>query len=154
VANNISLNPSTNTLICWAKSNTSTWNNFGFLMSKRDVFIIHPEQSTTSVNYYYRLNNTWVAQEITVSSITAWNMYACSWNGTSISAYLNGVFINSGVKTGPLNTADTGVLEIGKDDTLSRFFNGTIAQASMYNRALTAAEVLQNYNATRSRFGI
>ena len=30
----------------------------------------------------------------------------------------------------------------------------TIAQASIYNRALSAAEVLQNFNATRSRFGV
>jgi hypothetical protein len=154
VTNNISLNPSTNTLICWAKSNTSTWNDNGFLMSKRDVFVMHPEQNTTLVSYYYRLNNTYASQQITVSSITVWNMYACSWDGTRISAYLNGQFINSGVKTGPLNTADTGVLEIGKDDTLSRFFNGTIAQVSIYNRALSPNEVLQNFNATRGRFGV
>jgi uncharacterized protein (TIGR02145 family) len=33
------------------------------------------------------------------------------------------------------------------------FLNGNISQASIYNRALTAAEVLQNYNALRPRFG-
>ena len=32
------------------------------------------------------------------------------------------------------------------------FLNGNISQASVYNRALTAAEVLQNYNALRPRF--
>jgi len=32
------------------------------------------------------------------------------------------------------------------------FFNGNISQASIYNRALTAAEVLQNYNVLRPRF--
>jgi hypothetical protein len=34
------------------------------------------------------------------------------------------------------------------------FFNGSIANASIYNRALSASEVLQNFNATRARFGI
>ena len=33
-------------------------------------------------------------------------------------------------------------------------FRGDIAQVSIYNRALSAQEVLQNYNATKSRFGL
>lgn len=40
----------------------------------------------------------------------------------------------------------------GQSPTL--FFNGNIANALIYNRALTATEVLQNYNATRGRFGL
>ena len=154
VANNISLNPSTNTLICWAKSNVSTWSNNGVLMSKRNVFIIHPNAGGFSVDYYYYLNNNYVSQQITPANIDVWNMYACSWNGTTLSAYLNGALINSGVKTGPLNTGDTGVLEIGKDDTFSRFLNGNIAQVLIYNRALTATEVTQNFNALRGRYGL
>jgi len=35
-----------------------------------------------------------------------------------------------------------------------RPFNGDFANGSMYNRVLTAAEVLQNYNALKSRFGL
>ena len=34
------------------------------------------------------------------------------------------------------------------------FFNGNIGQASIYNRALTVAEVLQNFNSTKVRFGL
>ena len=33
-------------------------------------------------------------------------------------------------------------------------FDGYIASCSLYNRGLTAAEVLQNYNAHKSRFGL
>ena len=36
----------------------------------------------------------------------------------------------------------------------SQYFNGNISSAKIYNRALTATEVQQNFNATRSRFGI
>ncbi len=32
--------------------------------------------------------------------------------------------------------------------------NATISNLQIYNRALTAAEVQQNYNATKSRFGL
>ena len=34
------------------------------------------------------------------------------------------------------------------------FFNGIVSNAKIYNRALSATEVLQNYNATKSRFGL
>jgi hypothetical protein len=34
------------------------------------------------------------------------------------------------------------------------FFNGNISTAQIYNRALTTSEVLQNYNATKGRFGL
>jgi hypothetical protein len=34
------------------------------------------------------------------------------------------------------------------------YFNGNIAIVQIYNRALTAQEVLQNYNATKSRFNL
>jgi surface protein len=34
------------------------------------------------------------------------------------------------------------------------FFNGGIAQVLVYNRALTAAEIQQNYNAIKSRYGL
>lgn len=33
-----------------------------------------------------------------------------------------------------------------------RYFNGNIYQASLYNRALSATEILQNYNATRKKY--
>ena len=38
--------------------------------------------------------------------------------------------------------------------SFSEPYNGNIGQASIYNRALSAAEVLQNFNALRSRFSI
>jgi hypothetical protein len=34
------------------------------------------------------------------------------------------------------------------------FLNGNITQVQIYNRALSASEVLQNYNATKGRFGL
>jgi hypothetical protein len=36
----------------------------------------------------------------------------------------------------------------------SQHFGGKIAQASVYNRVLTASEIQQNFNALRGRFGI
>jgi len=35
-----------------------------------------------------------------------------------------------------------------------QILNGNIASVSVYNRALSASEILQNYNATKTRFGL
>ena len=49
-------------------------------------------------------------------------------------------------------------LEIGRGGNLppgsSQFLNGNISQALLYNKVLTAQEVLQNYNATKTRYGL
>jgi hypothetical protein len=34
------------------------------------------------------------------------------------------------------------------------YYNGNIGTVKVYNRALSAAEVAQNYNAQKSRFGL
>jgi hypothetical protein len=45
-------------------------------------------------------------------------------------------------------------LYIGSRAGSSYRFNGTIAQVLIYNRVLTAAEIQQNYNATKLRYGM
>ena len=43
-------------------------------------------------------------------------------------------------------------LELGRKGNGSLYLNGSISQAKIYNRALSASEVLQNYNALKNRF--
>ena len=66
--------------------------------------------------------------------------------------YLNGV--QDG--TGTLSSVVPSDLpfEIGGDTSLVRWFNGKIPFCRIYNKALTAAEVTQNFNAQKSRFGL
>jgi hypothetical protein len=45
-------------------------------------------------------------------------------------------------------------LGIGADPGGQEPFQGSIAQVLIFNKALTASEVLQNYNSTKSRFGL
>jgi hypothetical protein len=61
----------------------------------------------------------------------------------------NSANINSSINTGRN-------FEIGRSQAggVNRYFNGRISSVSMFNRALTADEIKQNFNATRGRFGI
>lgn len=76
-----------------------------------------------------------------------------------IAMYINGALNNNtySTVTNTANVAST-QLWIGSNrtnlTTPAQSFPGTIYQALIYNRALSAAEVLQNYNATKQRYGL
>jgi hypothetical protein len=76
---------------------------------------------------------------------------------SSLSIFINGVF-SSSIGTTFLNfTKNINTnMQIGDDpDTgQSVYFQGNIGQVKLYNRALSSTEILQNYNATRKRFGL
>jgi hypothetical protein len=59
---------------------------------------------------------------------------------------------NSGSLTAAAYTYSS--TNIGRNISGSYRWNGNISQVSIYNRALTAAEVSQNFNMLRGRFGI
>jgi hypothetical protein len=67
--------------------------------------------------------------------------------------YVDSILVASGsAQTGSLTTATN--MRIGSQQTNVGFFLGNIATGVVYNRALSASEVLQNYNATKGRFGL
>lgn len=84
----------------------------------------------------------------------AWTLATGTWNGTVMTLYINGS--QASTRTNSVNTISaTGqVLAIGKLSYGNFPQTFSMASARIYNRALTAAEVLQNYNAQKSRFGL
>jgi hypothetical protein len=79
-----------------------------------------------------------------------------STNQTKAKVYIDGAlatFSSTGgtIPTSLLNASST--VKIGKfGGSLARYFPGNFGSFKMYTRALTAGEVLQNYNATKSRY--
>lgn len=76
---------------------------------------------------------------------------------TTAILYLNGMQVGNAVTNATIGTDLAGYNgSIAKPDApaLSVYFQGSIAQASIYNRALSSAEIQQNFNALRGRFGI
>ena len=67
--------------------------------------------------------------------------------------YLNGVL--AATKGSGFTYTGTGPLIIGRQGELNgEYFDGRISNVLIYNRALSAAEVSQNYQATKTRFGL
>ncbi len=74
-------------------------------------------------------------------------------NGTSGTFYVQGS--QDGTSTGINKTyTDTGYVIGGGYRDSSHYLSGNIASTQIYNRALSTAEITQNYNATKGRFGL
>ena len=73
------------------------------------------------------------------------------WGSGYKKLYLNGSEVASGTNTG-INTGSLTRYIGGRGSSFS--FNGKIPLARVYTAALSAAQVLQNFNAQKSRFGL
>jgi hypothetical protein len=74
-------------------------------------------------------------------------------DATGVKFYINGQLVGSNSWTGtagPPTTSEAFKLGVYSP----QYRTGNIAQVSVYNRALSATEVSQNFNALRSRYGI
>lgn len=72
--------------------------------------------------------------------------------GTSVLCYLNGV-LQSSIGIGPQGAMQNGVPGIVKN-SCCQLYTGKLACFIVNNKALSATEVRQNYNAQKSRFGL
>jgi hypothetical protein len=74
--------------------------------------------------------------------------------GTSTGIYINGVFNNSISRNWSGSTRwPTNSWNLGRDNNDAMYyFRGDIGTYMMYNRVLSADEILQNYNSTKGRF--
>ena len=86
-------------------------------------------------------------------ALNTWFMGAFTFDGTTCRLYLNGSQTASGTPTGTITLNSTQNLWVG-GRVQGNYFAGDIAQTTVYSRALTATEILQNFNASRGKYGI
>ena len=85
-------------------------------------------------------------------SLNSWFHTACVFNGTTAFLYVAGILTTSIAKA--WNTSDVNRAYLGRQVDTGQYWNGHIAQVQLYNRVLTSTEILQVYNAQRTRFGV
>lgn len=85
-------------------------------------------------------------------TLGAWNHIVATSSGSSHTLYLNGVSIGTSIVAAPWSSSGQDI-SIGYG-YLHTYLNGSIGNVKLYNRGLSSLEVLQNFNATRSRYGI
>ena len=84
--------------------------------------------------------------------LNEWVQVTFVLNGTNGIIYKNGVAILSGTFTQTPNALSSSPVWLSRYSGGGYVLDGKTASALLYNKALTAAEVLQNYNAQKNRF--
>jgi hypothetical protein len=80
-----------------------------------------------------------------------WQNICIVKNGTNFSYYKNSIVIATATSSA---TQVSRPFFVGGDNGFSEYFGGDIANVQVYNRALSATEISQNFNATKSRFNL
>jgi hypothetical protein len=149
----------------------SSWNfstNYvqsGFLFEKTTNGTVNTQYSLFldlgASSIYYRtqgLSVTDLAINITTAGVrnNQWNNILATFDGTNKRIYVNGVLVaTSSNLTGTVTANNTGAAYVGIYGSFAGYpFNGRIGITQVSNRTLTASEVLQNYNALKSRFNL
>ena len=143
------------TFLCWVKSNgiQETWR--GFIFTRNGPATGINVVANNDLGYHWNDQYYWIGTGLVVPA-SNWCMCALSVTSTAATVYLG---TSSGLQSYTNVSSHSSItlndLYLGRDPFFQpRYFNGNIAQGSAYNRALTAQEIQQNFNATRSRFGI
>ena len=100
---------------------------------------------------------TWVAFSYQNTSISiadgTWKYVGITRSSGTVYQYINGISVG--------NFSAAGSVTSNQHPTIGIYYNGAdymyqgnIATTQVYNRALSATEVVQNYNANKSRFGL
>jgi len=148
--------------------NITSLSLFRIIIAKMDIsfrgyaFIVDPNGELVFIlRNTPTTNSLLVRTNINLVSTNNWFNITVTYSGNSLPSGVN-FYINSTphpVATIVNNTLTQTIissasLAIGRRASNDSFILGRIAQTTIYNRALTAQEVLQNYNATKSRFGL
>jgi len=139
------------TLECWffavdrthTQSYMETGNNSG--TNKRFAIL------TISSNIIYIAGQIYDINTGTLADLNAWNHVVVTHDGSTAKVYKNGSLIKT--VTGRTYTTALDTVSIGRNlNNVIETSNGAIAQPRIYNRALTASEIQQNYNAGKNTY--
>ena len=141
----------TSTVGCWVKTTTTaqcmtvTFDAYGVIYINRFTTgkILAFFDGTTGNNSSADVSNTSVNDGY-------WHYLAATNNGTTCSMYIDGVLDKTYSETPSYGTSIYNQIA-GQADG-NNHMNGSVSSAHIYNRALTAQEILQNYNATKGRY--
>jgi hypothetical protein len=146
------------TIVTWFKTSNTYSNNYllslPWISSGNNGFDLGFGGSTTFRGIVVTTSGLADLNYTTTYSDNNWHMGALAYNGTTATLYYDGVARTSASTTGTLRQTATGEFNVGRFGSFGAYVAASISNATVYNRALTQAEITQNFNALRGRYGI
>jgi hypothetical protein len=159
IPNNVALDTQTPTVEVWVKTNATTQNGFWF-----EKGTVNSQYSLFQAggNILWRMIIGGSIRNLTTTTATYmntsnWYQVVGTYTSGTRRLYINGVLVNFDTQTGTIET-NSGGMSIGVyggfNGSRGYYYNGNLSSCKVYNRALTAEEIQQNFQATRGRYGI
>jgi hypothetical protein len=142
-------------VFCWYKVDGTPPGNYHILCGGQQLELSINTSYTYIRNGIYTTSGRFVQNDGNVSLNDGnYHYYGLTYDGSTKRSYIDGVQVGTQSITGTLTTSFSN-RRLGRfgGDT-SYYAHGLMGSYNIYNRALTASEVLQNYNATKGRFGL
>lgn len=142
------------TLTMWAKSTTPSWNTHGFLVEKREAYIMHPMGGGVGMAWCVGNGGGWNNPKSWESGaigpkdqdITKWHMYTTTYDSKTgkWAIYIDGDELSKMDLTKNEIVVDKGPIFVGNDTCCPpRFGAATVDEFAIFDVALTAAEIKQ-----------
>ena len=161
----ISFNGSTNYMDATGPSFVSGYSAYSICFwAKRTTSNRMPVAAASGTSFYWYGDNSWfythggaTAEYYYPKSVTipdnSWGFYCCTYDGANVKIYRNGTYEGQQATTGTANWSVG--MRIGYWNGGAGYqWSGEIGSVLFYNKALTAAEVSQNFNAQRGIYGV
>lgn len=155
------LRPSAVNVNLWSDTG-STSPNTGYHAAGGQLMSVGPFQQYLTSVY---VQSTGVQRVVAAAGTFTnnWQQVVRTYNGSTLTGYVNGAAGSPATYTWYKpwqQTANTWHMLFGANETTTyggstaNYFSGRIGVIRFYNRALTATEVLQNYDATKTQYGL
>ena len=116
--------------------------------------------SDSGVIYFGQWTGGMTTVTTSSQSLNAWYNLVLTYNGSTATAYVNGVSVGSSVIAWTSPGVNTFFSLMSQDSTrmvaagATAYTSGSVGAFMVYNRALSTDEITTNFNALRNRYGI
>ena len=139
-----------------------TWNIWVIPIFLDQGNILMGYRGTTLLRFY-KLTTTkfemYPAEIYQALSVNSWQYLSAVYDGTqagtdNMKLYVNGTSVGLRDEVQPDLRVDAMPFFVGGDPDSGEYSRASISKVSVYNRALSSAEIIQNYNVHKSNFGL
>ena len=141
-------NPSFPAIIANIYTGSPAVLNFSLGFNGTDTFGVW--DGKIKIGFY---DGTWRSTDGIIPTTNTWYHLVGTYDGSTLSFYINSVLSYTKSYVGTPSSSGAGI-RIGRRWDTANYINGYIPLVKLYNRALSSAEIVQNYNALQSRYGL
>ena len=136
----------------WVDGNKGIISIGGFESGNQSNALRTNSSSLGQFSHFWWANDLLITNNNAGLSVGTWFMATAQFDGTNRRVWANTTNVGSDTPGSSHNVTST-TIQVAKTYA-TEYLQGDIATAQIYNRALTATEIAQNYNALKGRYGL